>query len=350
MRVLLVGPVFCLALSACIQAPEKLAPPPPGPADGSASTDTADTIEPDDDGTTDPTDALPPEDTEPAEDPGMQTDATEPPDDDGTDSDDGTDATDLPDACTPDCDAKDCGADGCGGLCGVCVFGEKCNNLQICAPECEASCDGKFCGPDGCEGSCGTCEEDFECGPDGKCYDVACVPECTDKVCGGDGCGGQCGECALGDLCVEGACVIGPCSGIPENGKCEDGAAYLCVDGAAQIDNCLATEGMICAWDPPLGHFGCVVAEECVPQCEGKDCGDDGCGSKCGVCPAAWPCEVGQCKLAVGGACGYITPVGTCEDDLLWYCSEELLFTQDCAAIGLTCGFDPIVGANQCVE
>ncbi len=37
----------------------------------------------------------------------------------------------------------------------------------------------------------------------------------------------------------------------------------------------------------PLGHFSdyCVcVGGDCVPNCEGRDCGDDGCGGSCGEC------------------------------------------------------------------
>lgn len=34
----------------------------------------------------------------------------------------------------------------------------------------------------------------------------------------------------------------------------------------------------------------------CAPQCDGKDCGDDGCGDLCGPCDAPNVCSVtGQC-------------------------------------------------------
>ena len=38
---------------------------------------------------------------------------------------------------------------------------------------------------------------------------------------------------------------------------------------------------------------------ECVPSCDGKQCGDDGCGNSCGSCPAGQQCEAtGQCLAA----------------------------------------------------
>ncbi len=338
--------LLLLSIPGCIDAPNKLARPMFEDTDGDAGGEPKDVPNPPD---------LLPQETPPLDEASEEdvTQDVQGPETTGSDATElDAEASDAPegDACPPDCADKNCGADGCGGLCGVCLFGEKCNSLQMCGPECDAQCEGKFCGPDGCGGTCGSCMESFQCGPDGKCYDVACTPDCEGKVCGGDGCGGSCGECALGDLCVEGGCVAGPCSGIPENGKCEDGVAYLCVKGEALLQNCLAAEGTICAWDPSLGHYACVVESECVTQCTDKDCGDDGCGGKCGVCPSGWPCEVGVCKLAAGGGCGYVTPVGFCEEAVLWYCGEDILYMQDCAAVDQSCGFVPSQGANQCIE
>ncbi|MBM4353795.1 MAG: hypothetical protein FJ109_08360 [Deltaproteobacteria bacterium] len=53
-----------------------------------------------------------------------------------------------------------------------------------------------------------------------------------------------------------------------------------------------------------------VVEDACVPDCQGKQCGPDGCGGSCGSCPTACPAgplgPVGQkiVKLAVGSG-GY---------------------------------------------
>ena len=40
----------------------------------------------------------------------------------------------------------------------------------------------------------------------------------------------------------------------------------------------------------------------CVPDCEGKTCGSDGCSESCGECPASQACVDGNCE--VGGECG----------------------------------------------
>jgi formylglycine-generating enzyme required for sulfatase activity len=51
-----------------------------------------------------------------------------------------------------------------------------------------------------------------------------------------------------------------------------------------------------------------IEKEECVPSCEGKECGDDGCGGSCGACPERAGCDFwGQCH-----ACGemVIVPAG----------------------------------------
>ncbi|MGB0592527.1 MAG: EGF domain-containing protein [Myxococcota bacterium] len=60
-------------------------------------------------------------------------------------------------------------------------------------------------------------------------------------------------------------------------------------------------EGQVCAIDPqdnawPTGV--CVPAAECTPSCEGKACGDDGCGGTCGTCNSASFCSGGACHPA----------------------------------------------------
>ena len=265
-------------------------------------------------------------------------DAATPPDDD---------PGPPPDACIADCAGKDCGDNGCGGLCGFCVAGLACNNLYKCAPDCTPSCDGKFCGPDGCGGTCGSCLPSFECGSDGKCYDVTCTPDCTGKACGDDGCGGECGSCVNNDLCVEGACVTGPCSGIPLEGVCDGDTSLLCVEGAKAADDC-AAKAQVCGWSPEVGHYACVAPVVCTPVCGGKQCGSDGCGGECGTCPSGWPCATGVCTPTAGGGCGYFNAKGKCIEGKLYYCSNAVLYTQDCPALGLTCGFDTTKQANAC--
>src|SRR5262249_24188870 len=34
----------------------------------------------------------------------------------------------------------------------------------------------------------------------------------------------------------------------------------------------------------------------CTPNCENRQCGDDGCGQTCGSCPSGKTCSVGECS------------------------------------------------------
>ena len=48
--------------------------------------------------------------------------------------------------------------------------------------------------------------------------------------------------------------------------------------------------------------------EECIPSCDGRECGNDGCGGSCGTCPERSGCDIwGQCH-----ACGemVLVPAG----------------------------------------
>ncbi len=68
--------------------------------------------------------------------------------------------------------------------------------------------------------------------------------------------------------------------------------------------------------DGPDGAVEDLPPDVCVPQCEGKACGDDGCGGSCGSCPPGCPCVDFQCGCeadcagkecgpdGIGGFCG----------------------------------------------
>lgn len=63
--------------------------------------------------------------------------------------------------------------------------------------------------------------------------------------------------------------------------------------------------------------FACIQGPDCcVPDCTGKQCGDDGCGGTCGSCDDGDPCNgVESCDGA--GLCQPGTPV-SCSDDTLF--------------------------------
>lgn len=97
-----------------------------------------------------------------------------------------------------------------------------------------------------------------------------CLPACEDKECGDDGCGGLCGICPEGTTCNEGKCDC-----IPQHHKDCCGMAVCWFDGCGNEGEKIV--------DCP---YGCAagVCLACIPNCEDKECGDDGCGGSCGEC------------------------------------------------------------------
>ena len=235
---------------------------------------------------------------------------------------------------------------------------------KACGPVCTPSCldaDGGAleCGDDGCGGSCGACGNGQTCEA-GICSGD-CLPLCTDAdggalECGDDGCGGSCGACADGELCEAGTCAADACQGIGFEGCCDGDTLrycegdelfdYDCTDGgyydfacgwAVSADygaayHCGPLDMVDVAGDPS-GDFPLACPGVCIPDCEGKTCGDDGCGGSCGDCGEGQTCEAGVCTgacvpdctndageaLACGddgcdGSCGECA-VGTCTED-----------------------------------
>ena len=299
---------------------------------------------------------------------------------------------DLP--CIPDCKDKVCGdSDGCGGMCTACPGEQELCVLGKC--ECIPACEGKDCGPDGCDGSCGDCGANEQCSDEGLCEclaevvecgdvccapgevchaDQCCLPDCEGKECGSDGCGGNCGECDDENPCTDDYCLEGgTCqfSKKQDGTECElqDGCVGTCLNGECvtvevcdgqdndcddQVDegfpNYDEDEQADCV-DPDddndghLDDVDCEPQNEAVPSCEGKECGEDGCGGNCGDCDEYLGsfCDSGTCACVpdcagkecgadgCGGSCGQCkdafecaTPI--CQDGLcdwivdVWYC------------------------------
>ncbi|MGI6681750.1 MAG: N-acetylmuramoyl-L-alanine amidase [Myxococcota bacterium] len=111
---------------------------------------------------------------------------------------------------------------------------------------------------------------------------IGCVADCTGRECGSDGCTGSCGTCEQeGALCVDGTCV---CQ--------ENNHLRCCDDNVCWVDSC----GNLGQVSETCQH-GCAdgICINCQPQCDGKECGDDGCEGFCGVCDADKSCVEGQC-------------------------------------------------------
>lgn len=90
------------------------------------------------------------------------------------------------------------------------------------------------------------------------------------------------------------------------------------------------------------GQFTGCTEDACIPSCEGKACGTDGCGGQCGACSYPDVCDSGTCvcfprcndSLACGDdGCG--TSCGTCVNPLTCY-----------GGSCITCG--SLIDATQC--
>jgi hypothetical protein len=98
-------------------------------------------------------------------------------------------------------------------------------------------------------------------------------------------------------------CIL--CTGSCDGKKCGD-------DGCGRLTGC---------GDCPMGYncdpnlFECV---KCMPDCNGRQCGDDGCGHSCGTCPDGSQCDTtGTCTSSTGSGGGQeaaycCTPYGWC--------------------------------------
>ena len=177
-----------------------------------------------------------------------------------------------------DCGTMECGPDPvCGESCGDCIGcqgfpdPDLCNPGGTCQQVCCPDCAGKCCGDDGCAGLCpDNCPLTGQtCNTQSCMCEGVCQPFCQDKVCGPDLCGGQCppgcGENSACNLLGQCECLYESCWG-------------LCCDEGEVCDN----------------HGQC-----CLPQCDGKECGTDGCGGNCGECdPTSECCYDSTCQLA----------------------------------------------------
>lgn len=185
---------------------------------------------------------------------------------------------------------------------------------------------------------------------------------CAEGVCGGAS-GGYDGQCQLGvngNLCFGPdwlcscndcrncpAVIDTPCNGVSWRGCCDSGDVLYCEGGQLKS---LACGGTGCGWSSAEGIYNCGLSGEdpsgqnasecsCTPQCDGRTCGDDGCGGSCGTCEGSEQCIEGACR----GDCVICTPGESgCEGETSWLCvagtsgcnTEQRV---DCAANGLIC-------------
>jgi len=140
---------------------------------------------------------------------------------------------------------------------------------------------------------------DFDDGSSVEMCLLDCEPSCAGKECGGDGCGSSCGKCPEGRQCEGFTCEIGPCMNecYPGSQGCYNETPWSCV--LNWVTNCHeAVYGEPCGEDLVCDDGWCIETP-CVPDCQEKECGSDGCGGSCGGCYAESACEQGICVTVV---------------------------------------------------
>ena len=132
--------------------------------------------------------------------------------------------------------------------------------------------------------------QNANCSPEG-CIDTVCVPDTAQcigdtayQVCAPDGMAWDEHDCPQQHYCDSGNCHPWVCE--PGAAFCEGNIAKVCSnkgDAVTSQTNC--------------GEKTCQEGQckNCQPQCEGKVCGEDGCGGTCGSCPPGQPCKNGKC-------------------------------------------------------
>ncbi len=272
---------------------------------------------------------------------------------------------------------------------------------------CQASCDGIQCGQNECGEPCG------ECRPGSNCDSGLCI--CTEGETpgasadpggspndpgggfkpgskpGGEACGavGTVGVCDGHTLkkCVDGALVVTPCAqfglacgfdqtlmnsqgafscietqtlcpDVPDSGRCDGQVLKWCDEAKGEVVtvDCHA-EHTYCGW---TGSFYCCHEQEhCVPLCQGRQCGDDGCGGSCGNCDSGKTCtENGQCVKDEPPSTCEADETGECDGNVLSYLTNGCCVELDCTLAfasepGLNqvgvCGLDEDSGLHTCL-
>jgi hypothetical protein len=197
--------------------------------------------------------------------------------DGGNDPDDAGSFTLTVSQCTPKCDGKVCGSNGCGGSCGKCAALENCSKGQ-CVVRPGSSCEAPI----------SVYKSPYEHESDHKDWAHFLTNPCV------DGEPPQTSDVLYRFVAPE----DGDYSVWLEAGF--NGAFYLLSECGQSADKCLGTgnekatavslsmvEGAeVFVVVDGKGEHLLHIDETCVPQCDGRQCGDDQCDSVCGICTA----------------------------------------------------------------
>jgi hypothetical protein len=223
-----------------------------------------------------------------------------------------------------------------------------CNDSNICTTD--------WCHPvDGCSHDLNgvPCNDDDLCSTDDHCHLGGCIGSgilsCNDgNVCTDDACHAKTGcsfanntancddgnACTTGDSCASGWCLSGGPLDCDDGDPCtvdlcdsNDGCVYSDSDEGTpcgdmfndicKLGNCLCVpncDGKECGNDGCGGVCGECSGQDacnngiciCQPSCDGMECGDDGCGDDCGPCQDGSYCDNHQCKVGQCGGSGVL--------------------------------------------
>jgi MYXO-CTERM domain-containing protein len=151
--------------------------------------------------------------------------------------------------------------------------------------------------------------------------------------------------CAFDTINQKYACMgdtAAGCGSVTATPTCYGDILKWCQDGAILTENC-PYYGEVCN-----GSACGAAPTNCSPDCSGKVCGDNGCGTLCGTCGAGEQCSGGACQAAAPADCGAIDAAGLCEGDVVKYCDAGNLVEINCAANNSTCEFDSDKGWYDC--
>ncbi|MGB0590547.1 MAG: hypothetical protein ACPGU1_12795 [Myxococcota bacterium] len=118
-----------------------------------------------------------------------------------------------------------------------------------------------------------------------------------------------------------------------------------------------------CAEGEGCGDDGTCAAAECAPNCDGVTCGDDGCGGSCGECAEGEACgDDGACVAAGDDPCNPnpcdSPPADNCEGDtpVVYDAMGECIYIGDTVSCsysfteGEPCGEDLFCSNGACIE
>lgn len=201
-------------------------------------------------------------------------------------ADAGPEDTGSPEVCVPDCEARDCGPDGCGGTCGACLGSLECNEeVGICIPDCSDEFEPDNKSSKGTELLMDEAQVHSICPAPDKDWFHFSLDATSDLQLEVTPVDHVSMDLWLYDEALEereAEDVHGESSTFAWK-ETPPGKYYLAMEAAD--------------WEEEVPAYKIVLQQLCTVSCEGKQCGDDGCGGTCGTCGDSQACnEDGQCS------------------------------------------------------